>query len=174
MVLRARNVRLPWKIPGAWVSGGAARIAAPGASTVQQGLKIARASSMRWISKAAHSALPVRGALGSNLVGAALSLVPQAIADANESGLLDNAQDSKNWSKFAVAEARGQSGNIAGIAGGIVIGAVAVWLGASTAPALILVGLLGGALSQAGFNALGLNEDAAAGMKWVLDKVAKL
>lgn len=174
MILRARGVRLPWAVAGASFRNGATRIPVPNAATLKEGLKIARASSMRWVSKAAYSALPARGLLGGNAVGAALSLLPQLGKDIYQSGILDDPSSKENWRNFAVGEAEGQSGNVAGIAGGMALGAVAVWLGVTAAPALIVVGLIGGAVSQAGFNALGLNEDAASGMKWLLDEVAKL
>ena len=126
---------------------------------------------MRWISKAAHSALPLRGALGSNVVGAALSLVPQAFVDAKDSGLFDNPSDSKNWGNFAVAEARGQSGNLAGIVGGMVRSQSLL---VSQPHLRSLSSACSAARCRTGFNALGLNEAAASGMKWLLDKVAKM
>jgi hypothetical protein len=125
---------------------------------------------MKWVSKAAYSALPLRGFLGSNAFELALSVVPQAIDDASKSGLLDDPQSAQNWRKFAVAEAKGQSANLFGVVAGIGVGALVVAAGVSSAPALILIGLVGGAVGQAGFNALGLNTDAASGMEWLLDK----
>jgi len=41
--------------------------------------------------------LPVSGVLGSNAVGAVLSLGPQAYADVRDAGLLDQPGREQNW-----------------------------------------------------------------------------
>lgn len=170
MSIRARGVRMPWLMPGARTANGAVRMAAPGARTVAEGVRIARAGVMKWVPKTAWSSLPGRGVLSGNAIGMALTLVPQAIADASDSGLLDKPTDTEAWNKFAIAEAKGQSGNLFGVVGGMVAGAVIVAAGVTCAPAVIIVSLAGGALAQAGFNALGLNDEAGKLAEWLLGR----
>jgi hypothetical protein len=71
MKLRVRGARLGWLQSGARKSGGAVRIPTPGAKTVGDAVRIARANVMKLVPQTAYSSLPFRGWLGGSAVGMA-------------------------------------------------------------------------------------------------------
>lgn len=92
-----------------------------------------------------------------------LTFLPQVHADLRDQGVYSDPTNTERWKDFAIAEAKGQSGNLFGFAGGMVLGGVIVTaFGITAAPAVIIVGLLAGAGAQAGFTAFGLGDDAEA------------
>jgi hypothetical protein len=82
MKLRVVGAKLSWLPDGARVSGGMARIPVPRARSLGEALKILRASVMKLIPQTALNQLPLAGKLGGPITGMALTLGPQAIADA--------------------------------------------------------------------------------------------
>ncbi len=149
-LLRARGIRMPFTLPAAWKGGQA----------IADSLKISQLSSMRLVKDDVWKALPKRGFLSGAKVGAILSFIPQIAYDVRDSKLASDVTNAQNWKDFAALEAKNQSGNLVGYVGGMVIGgALVTALGITAAPAVIVVGLLAGAASQAGFNALGFGDD---------------
>jgi hypothetical protein len=175
MQLRARGAKMSWLT--AFRSTPKGMVAAvPGATSVPQALKLAAASRLKLISNAAYGALPLRGVLGSNAVGLAISMGPQAFVDARASGLFSDPTNKSAWKEFAAVSAGSQSGNLAGVVGGLVVGGALV-LAASTfgvgiaAPVVILAAFAGAVGGQATFNAWGLNEKAEeAAAHWLLGR----
>ena len=167
MKLRVRGAKLSWLPPKSHVSGGAIRIPTPQAKSVNDAVRIARANMMKLVPQTAFSSLPFRGLLGSNAFGIALTLVPQAIKDASDTGLFSNPTSSSAWKDFAVESARSQSANLAGVAVGLGVGA-AVAVSVTSAPLLILIGIAAGAGGQAMFNALGYSGEVADWAKQLL------
>jgi hypothetical protein len=160
MKLRVRGAKLSWLPPKSHVSGGIARIPTPRAKNVSDAIRIARANMMKLVPQTAFSSLPLRGFLGSNAFGIALTIGPQAIKDASDTGVLANPTSAGAWKDFAVASARSQSANVAGVLFGLGVGAAAAIL-VTSAPALILIGMAAGATGQALFNAVGASENVA-------------
>ncbi|HKU39845.1 MAG TPA: hypothetical protein VJR89_16915 [Polyangiales bacterium] len=149
ILLRARGVRMPFTLPGAWKGGQA----------IAESLKIAQLSPMRLIKDDVWKALPKRGFASGAKVGAFFSFAPQIAYDVRDSKLASDITNVDHWKDFAVLEAKNQSGNLVGYVGGMLIGgALVTALGITAAPAVIAVGLLAGAASQAGFNALGFGD----------------
>jgi len=164
MMLRLKGARLNWHPEGFVVrKTGELRMPAPGAKTMSEALQITRSGRIKLISNVAFSRLPLPRVLGSTGVGLALTMGPQAIADAYSAGLFSDVTSRDNWNKFAIAAAKSQSANIAGMAaGGATVGAavfVATWAGVAV-PAVVVIALgIGfGALGQAGFNAVGASD----------------
>jgi hypothetical protein len=157
MKLRVQGAQLKWLPAGARTNSGTVRIPTPKAKNLTDAIRIAEASTMKLIPKVAHSALPLRGLLGGNAVGALLTFGPQAYFDARDTGVLDDPSNQKNLDKFVVASAASQSANAFGMLTSIAAG-LAIATVVSSAPVLIVVGIAAGATGQAAFNAFGASE----------------
>jgi hypothetical protein len=165
MVLRARAARMNWLASfRSTPKGMVASI--PAGSSFPRAMKLTGANTFKPISKAVYSALPVRGIIGSNAVGLAITMGPQAIVDAHAAGLFSDPSNSNRWKDFAISSAKNQSGNLAGVAAGfaaggfVLAGALILGTAGVAAPIMILAGLAGGIGGQAAFNAWGWNEKA--------------
>jgi hypothetical protein len=167
MKLRVVGAKLSWLPDGARVSGGMARIPVPRARSLGEALKISRASVMKLIPQTALNQLPLAGKLGGPITGMALTLGPQAIADAKATGLWSDPTSSSNWEQFGYASAKSQSANLVGMGIGLGAGAAVVALGITAAPAIILIGMAAGAAGQAGFNAWGLDRKVEESVRWL-------
>lgn len=175
MVLRARGARMNWLASFRSTANGMVA-SVPGASSVPKAINLTRASTFKLISNTAYSALPIRGIIGSNAVGLAITMGPQAIVDAHAAGLFTDPSNSNRWKDFAVSSARNQSGNLAGVAAGfaaggfVLAGALVLGTAGVAAPLIILAGFAGGIGGQAAFNAWGLNEKAEEAARWLLGR----
>lgn len=117
----------------------------------------------------------MRGVLGGNAVGLVLTLGPQAYVDARATGLFSNPTSQEAWTQFAIASAKNQSGNLAGVAasvagGALVVGVTAAFAVTVGAPIVIAVGLLAGIGGQSLFNAFGLDDRSEEAARWLLGR----
>jgi hypothetical protein len=174
MALRARGVNLHWltaRLETLQARGGGLRIDVPGAKTLHGARRLARLNALQMIPKAAYGALPLRGVLGGNAVGLVLTIGPQAFVDARAANLFETPGDRAAWERFAIASARNQSGNAAGIVASVGLALLFTAVtGVVAAPVLIAVGLGAGVLGQATFNAAGFDEKAEAAARALLDR----
>lgn len=92
-----------------------------------------------------------------------LAFGPSAAIDFYNSARWTDGGLEVNWKGFAVASAKSQTGNLAGLAGGVLAGGAAVGLAGISAVGapVILIGLAGGIVAQAVWGWLGADEAAA-------------
>jgi hypothetical protein len=102
--------------------------------------------------------LPLRGVLGSNAVGAAISFGPQLYFDARDAHLFKDMTSKAAWEDFALRTAKSLPTNAAGLVSGLGVGAVAVIVGVVSAPVVIIATFGGGILGAALFNLFGFDD----------------
>jgi hypothetical protein len=169
MQLRARGARMPWLTTFRSTPKGMV-IPVPDAKALPPALKLAGAQQMKWVNDAAWKKLPLRGVLGSSAVGAAISFGPQLYFDAQDAHLFKDATSKAAWEDFALRTAKSLPTNVAGLVGGLVLGAAVVAIGAASAPAIIIVTFGGGVLGAALFNLFGLDDKTQEAARWLLGK----
>lgn len=168
MMLRLKDAKIPEIPKNAFTRQGTMRISAPNARTVAQALQITEMNKFKPISQSAFDKLYARRFLTGNAVGAALAFGPTAYLDVRNAGGVSAIWNDRNArDRFILDSAKNQSTNAVGFGVSILAGAALVAVGVTSAPVLLVAGVLVGIASQTGFVTFG-------GDEWVQDQVKGL